>query len=548
MKWIKNRKTFLNEAKIRDLILPVQSKVVSNRWGEKYLDYEEVSVTDKIKQGKWKLDNEDKMKVLGSFFQCNMSIVFEEFGALPDKLNEIIKQSIDYDLYDSDNKEKFESILKDFDAKTPTIDQMVLMVNNSVFRKLSVNETNASEMIQKDENGRPVMIDGEMVKITKEVGEPVFTKNLTNINSFISDYNKCYPNEQSDTLKSNDINRLISSASEHFNDYKSDFEIFNKDIYLSISHNPKDILNMSISKFYSSCQHLYSSSGYNERLLSNVFDPNSIPAFLIFETPLYNNDNVLISEFLPLSRMFIRSIETEDGQEDNLFFDRAYPDRVKGTIGEMVEKYSDNIEVGDPSTYLYYPDIDTGDELTEPYMDRLGIKQKTYIGNNIKTLLLSRNINWSDIKISPNAKIKEIVIETENIPEDIFKYSLNLEWVKFKMMKINNLEKFSKLKTDSIIFDKCKFDGNILTEISDVKRLKLISCDVTGINISSLKGLEELHLIYTLDSIDEVKEIIKDMNINKLVLSGDLITKESKEYINSLKRNIKIEVVGPVIN
>jgi hypothetical protein len=43
-------------------------------------------------------------------------------------------------------------------------------------------------------------------------------------------------------------------------EYELDFEIFNRDIYLSISHNPKDILNMSISKFYSSCQHLYSGS------------------------------------------------------------------------------------------------------------------------------------------------------------------------------------------------------------------------------------------------------------------------------------------------
>ena len=53
MKWIKSRNQYINEAKLRDVILPRQAKEVSNVWGEKYLDYEEVTPTDKIIQGKW---------------------------------------------------------------------------------------------------------------------------------------------------------------------------------------------------------------------------------------------------------------------------------------------------------------------------------------------------------------------------------------------------------------------------------------------------------------------------------------------------------------
>ena len=62
MKWIKTREQWLNEARIKDIILPKQAKAVAQQWGEKYLDYEEVDPTDKIKQGRWKLEDEDKLK------------------------------------------------------------------------------------------------------------------------------------------------------------------------------------------------------------------------------------------------------------------------------------------------------------------------------------------------------------------------------------------------------------------------------------------------------------------------------------------------------
>ena len=99
MKWLKDRNKFLSEAKIRDGLYKTQIKEFSRYWGEKYLDYEEVTPTDKIKQGKWKLEDEDKMKVLGAFFKCDMDEVFEIFNNLPDKFNDIIIQSIDFDIF-----------------------------------------------------------------------------------------------------------------------------------------------------------------------------------------------------------------------------------------------------------------------------------------------------------------------------------------------------------------------------------------------------------------------------------------------------------------
>ena len=93
MKWIKTRTQWINEAKIRDLILPRQAKAVIREWGEKFLDYEEVSPTDKIEQGRWKLEEDDKIKVLSSFFDCDMGLIIESFTNLSDKFNHIERRA-----------------------------------------------------------------------------------------------------------------------------------------------------------------------------------------------------------------------------------------------------------------------------------------------------------------------------------------------------------------------------------------------------------------------------------------------------------------------
>ncbi len=549
MKWIKNRQQWLNEAKIRDVILPRQAKEVSSYWGEKYLDYEEIEATTKIKQGKWKLEEEDRLDVLSAFFDCDMKFITNLFSNLPDKFNTILSESINLELLRSEEQKQ---VLNGFNIQSPTVDQMVFIFS-SVFRKLDINQTRAAEMIKKDDNGVPMRDErGEMIRIKKNVGDPVFTNNLVNINTFVDDYNRCYPDDKIEVdFQNRELNSLINLASDVQNrDYKFEFNIFGKDLYLEINHNPKDILNMSISKFYASCQHLYS-GGVRNRLLGNVFDPNSIPAFLVFDSPIMWGEDKL-SDKLPLSRMMIRNIEGFDESENpRIFFDRAYPDRMKDIFETLVEKYSDNKEnATDSDTYVFTPDIDEDNELERPYMDRLGIRREKMIGVNTKTLYLSQTYDWSKVKVSPNAKIKELIIETTDIPENLLKINLSLEWVKFKNLKIKTLNGFENIKTDSISFDKCKFDSTLFESISsvnpDIKKLQLVSCDVDNLQISSLTNLEELHLIFTIDSLEDVKEILLNGNIKKLVISGDLAT--NKPLISELKkRGIKIETIGPVI-
>ena len=566
MKWIRNRNKFLNEARLRDVILPTQAKAVAAKWGEKYLDYEEIKPTDAIEQGRWKLDYEDKMQVFSTFMDCDMDEIIELFDNLPQAFVNFVSEVA------SEN-------VKGIDINKPTLDQLVFIFN-PVFRKISVNDTLANNMISKDENGRPLKdSEGNMIRVEKVPGELVLTNNLVNINTIVDDYDSMVNKyisanlgdkyKESDLLSdnlflhNNDLQKYVSAAKDDSNsdyNWKYDVEIFEKDIYLSIKHNPMDILNMSISKFYSSCQHLYT-GGYRSQLLANVFDPNSIPAFLIFDSPIYNKENQKISDVMPLSRMQLRKIETmDDNKNVKIYFDRAYPDRMQDVFPKIVEKYTSNKEAETTSgyNYIYAPDLDTGDEnkLDRPYHDRIEgrIINKKRIGSNIRSLDLSAIHDWSNFIISPNNNLKELVIETTELPENLLDLKLELEWVKFKYLKLNTLEPFSKISYSAIAFEKCKFDNKIITDIlkntPDVKKIKIISCDNTTVpNFSKFKNLEELHFIYTLDTIKQLERAIRGVeSLKKLGVSGDLFNKQTKPFFDSLKsKGIKIEVIGPSI-
>lgn len=556
MKWIKNRNIFLaEEAKIRDVIFKRQAEEVKQVWGERWLELEEVELTPNIEQGQWKLSEEDKIEVLGTFFMVDLAKIYEFFNSLPDKLNEIIKLSVSTDLY---RRPELAKVMENFDVKKPSVDQICILTE-PVFRKISISETQATEIMVKDENGRPVMgEDGRPQKRTKEKGEVIFTRNLVNIISFVDDYNRLFPDSvvsDPSQFRSGQIQTLISTASDIQNpEYKVDYNIYSRDMFLSIKHNPKDILNMSISRYYASCQHLYS-GGYRNRLLGNVFDPNSVPAYIMFDTPIMWNDEK-ISDTLPLCRMMIRNIESFSSTMDKtpkIFFDRAYPDRMKTVMGEMISKYSKNKETTSSRIeYLFTPDIPSDyDMRSDPYMDRLHIRRGQYIGANTKALYLSSRIDWSKVKIAPNAKIEEIVIETTNIPENLLSVPLKPKWIKFKFMILKDLTVFKNIDSDSFAFDKCKMTNEVLAQIKEthpkISNLQLTACDIKGLDLSVFSELEELQLIYTVE--DKLEDVIMGVNMNSFIVSSDVLqSKENKEFVSNMKKaGIKVQIVGPKI-
>jgi hypothetical protein len=565
MKYLKSRNKFLIEEKVKDVIFPRQAKAIIANWGAEYLDYEEVTPTDKIEQGRWKLSLEDKYEVLKEFTGSDVNKLYELFNSLPDAFNDFISSIVSKEIPSARGIR-----ISEINIQNPTLDEMCFIFEN-IFRKISVNDTISDSVISRNERGVPIKDDNNnMIMVKKTPGDLVFSNNMYNINYAVDDYNtlidRYVKGNLGDKYKLEDkipggkfdnqnLKNFLNYARGNENhSFEYDFEIFNKDIYLSIKHNPKDILNMSISKFFASCQHLYS-GGYRDQLLGNVFDPNSIPAFLTFDTPIYEN-NEKISDTLPLSRMVIRNLESFD-DKTTLYFDRAYPDRMQRLFSNIVEKYTSNRNTEDANigTYIYSPDIDINSELNVPYHDRFQhVKHVKNIGLNTKTLYLNKLYDWKDAKISKNSEIKELVIETTDIPDELLKINLNIDWVKFKLLTINSLDVFSKIKFNSIAFDKCKFKADIFDDIykntPNIKKIKLISCNNIGLpSLSRFKSLEEIHFIFTLDSIEELKTVLEGVKIKKLGVSGDIIiNKECKEYINSLRsKGIKVEIVGPSI-
>ena len=557
MKWIKTRKRFLNEEAIGDVILPPQKAEIIKTWGAKFLDMEEVIPTEHIKQGDWELSEEDKFKVLDVLFGTDVKSAQDQYKDLPSKFIEIVQLSLAY-LVDTDISRANEDIsrakevLGELDLSDIGIDEMVAL-NYPVLRKLS-NETGKAEMIQKDENGRPVMgEDGRPVKVAKEIGDPIFEKNFINLESFRQEYNKYYDKVERD-FNSRSLQAIINVVKQDINsEYKTSYKIFNRPIHLKISHNTKDILNMSISKFYTSCQHLYS-GGYRSQLLGNIFDPNSIPAFLIVKTPIYNGDT-LLSETLPIARSMIRYL---DGFSKNdkpaFFFDRTYPDRLREVMYEIITKYSGmestgtQRNTGSVQKYVYAPDLppQSAKDIPIPYQDSLGIEQKTYLGVNTKRISTSMT-GFKDMIISKEARVEELIVDSPDVPEALFDLPLKLNWIKFKFIDIKKMPKMDKFDCKSFAFDKCKFTNadlaNVVAANPEMEKLQLTSCDVEDLNLSGL-SINELQLVYT--TSQPLAEVLGDVKVKKLVISGDLlINKENEEFVNSLRRSgLSVQVVG----
>lgn len=579
MKWLKARDKFLSEAKLRDVLLDPQKRRLVKVWGEKFLDYEEVKATDRIEQGRWQLSEEDKEMVINQFFRTNYSWVRNKLASLPDKFAEVLTMSLvldNKDLSDADKNRIKAGFPKgsEFNIKKLQISQ-ISCLGFPIFRTLNAGETKADSIVVKGEDGRPLRDENNnIIKQAKEPGAPSFSNNLGNINTFINGYNSAYPEMRVDA--SIFTNSYIQNITNMIADNPDiiDFDLFgDHEMSLMIEHNAVNIMNMSVSKFYKSCQEMYFGGGHGEQymrgLLVNVFDPNTVPAFLVFNTPYYNktqDDDSMqkLSDVLPLCRLLIRSLEpfgeNDDENKGKLYFDKTYPERMKDVLWEMIQKYSKNRHSSDYiRKYPFAPDIEIKDYdvMNKPYMDTLEIVDGTRIGRNTKVLYLSANYDWSKVIIDKDINVKELVIETPDIPKNFFNVNLKPEWVKFKYMKINDFSVFKNLITDSISLYQCSLNNDFLNQMHKLfpglKKLALGNVEVSDFkDILKFKNLEELELMYTLSAKDDLESLLQGeffrqpLNIKKLVISGDLLKNDkNKQYINKLKKNgIEVSIKG----
>jgi hypothetical protein len=562
MKWLKNRLDFLTErekAKIGEVILPRQSKEIKSQWGEVYLDLEEIEPTDRIKQGKWKLSEEDKYAVLDVYFslsQGDLKSLIDWFRDLPDKFIKLANESVEDFLKTTDiNNKIFKSDFKDFDIKNVSLDQ-IYWLNETCFTKISVAETKASEYIVKDDNGIPIKDeDNQIVKKDKKPGDVIWSKSKINFTVFLEDYNKCFDKVDIPSHLTRVLSRLadlMTNIKSNSWGYEIKGPVFNKDMFLSIKHNPKDILNMSISKFYRSCQDLYSGE-LRDQLLANVFDPHSIPAFIVFDTPIYMNGDTKISDQLPVCRRIIRSILTGDevirSEKDSLiFFDRTYPDRLEDIMGSIIEKYTENKKSSKYiNTYLFAPDLNDS-RLQIPYMDRLGKAFGLTIGKNVKSIFIGPGSRWNYFVMPSNVNVEEISISTIELPKNLFETKIKTKKLTFKYLKLNDITDFSNLDFEEIYIEKCSLSADAIRGICSNKssKITIIASEFEG-EFGGFE-LDELSLLYTLKPQDLIKTL-NGVNAKSIILSSDLNqSKENKNFINELKKKgIKIEMKGPKI-
>lgn len=126
--------------------------------------------------------------------------------------------------------------------------------------------------------------------------------------------------------------------------------------------------------------------------------------------------------------------------------------------------------------------------------------------------------------------------------------------VEVQIFEYQKYGRIQKIKTDSIAFDKCKFQTVILDQLAqfnpDIKKIQINSCDVSGeLDFSNFKKLEELHLVYTIDDSQQLLKILETCKLKKLIISGDISAdKVTKNLLGDLKKSgCSVEIKGPRI-
>lgn len=219
------------------------------------------------------------------------------------------------------------------------------------------------------------------------------SKNKSTLAKFFTYYNKL-----KGTNYSIDDDKKIKGIMSFLGDYESNLNnIKNDKLYLYISDKSYDKLNASLSKYYTSCQNIYDGE-YKERLLANVFDPNTKIAYVISETPFIDMKGNKI-DYSPLYRCLIRYDETSG----KIMFDKSYPDSSRNPIHKIIEEYTD-LRSEKIATYAYK----VKEDLPKSYQDTLlSITDIDLSNEDIKKIVK---------KAHPHSKIKvvdkdEIIID-----------------------------------------------------------------------------------------------------------------------------------------
>lgn len=551
MNYIINRNLF--EA-IKDELSKPQLKRAVEVWGKSILDFEKAHPTDEIKQGKWKLSDEDSTEVINKMFNINLNSIVDSFQNNPfQEYYEFLKKSIDRSIYEGKDDEVLYESFDKFSVDSFDFFSLVAFQLN-IFKIPNVKETLSDEVILRDENGRPIKDnEGKIQKVKKSEEEKnniIFTNNCTDAFSLMDHYNSLIKDTDKKPIRNFKNDSFTNILSLYNDGTNGNFDLYpTREVYLYITHKSEDILNISVSKFYTSCQELYDGGGhgqsYMKGLIYNLFDPNTMPAFLIFNEPYIKNNGEKLVDFMPLARCLIRAIYTSNGVFKGLYFDKSYPGRMERIIHNLIKKYSDNN--GDDSSFHGYGfNFDLPKDFTiekDPYLDNLSQSYTNkIIGLNTKKLVID---GMDRLTISKHNNVKELVIKDEDFETNILEKLTKLEIITFQSMHLLNFEPFKDLKFKNIKISKCIVKDLFLEQLSknDIHSLSIQSSEFTYGSLKHFSSLRKISFLYMPIVID--KSIFdNNKNLKEFEYTKD-VYEINKEFIDSLKSlGIKTKQVG----
>jgi hypothetical protein len=363
---------------LKDMLPKHHINILSKRIGKEYLNREIPLKADNLIEGEWTLTKDEKDEALEYMFSMNN-----------DKINRALRGwNPSKNFIDAFNNSSTSKI----DIMRPSLLDVYLL-NDNIFNLISVGETRGNRVIVKGEDGRPIYDENKKpIYREKPVGEIVYSGNKSNFNGFYANYTLAFPD---DVLPKNPFTNSAFTDVKSFGVSRNfDPELFKNDLQLYISGKPEDLLNISVSKFYDSCQNLYSGS-HNQHLPVNIFDTNVKVAYLKFNVP-FTDSRKNIVPFTIFSRCLIRNIKGE------IFFDVVYPGQLSNFLKTIITKYTGMVNNYKGRSYYYTP---CG--LGRPYMDSLQasvIASNTEARKDNRLMLLATALNHNPEDIWPSPK------------------------------------------------------------------------------------------------------------------------------------------------
>jgi hypothetical protein len=220
------------------------------------------------------------------------------------------------------------------------------------------------------------------VSSNNDINNPIFSQNKSGLATFLKIVKKVFGEEElkfnmgfTKPLKDINVDEIINDKRfvglrDPIINYQVNLKkIQDTKLYLYITDKPDDKLRMSISKYYDSCQNIYTGGDegtqYNKKLLSNVFDENSKVAYLIYDTP-FRDKMGNPHPFTSIARTVLRV-----NRDGGVMFDKVYPNDMKDLFNKIIEDKTGLKNVGNDGDFYDYKGI-AG--LPSPYMDKYKIR------------------------------------------------------------------------------------------------------------------------------------------------------------------------------